>query len=173
MRPRLSGGHPWDRGVNHILFLSSRRSRVGSDRCRFPAKAHKLAGKTGVVLALGGGVPLVEAETACDEGVDFLQFMRRSDRLWDMSSLQQGTSPMIKSLVAAALIIGLAGYAFAQETVPDPWGGGHRGGAGGSVPGCDQDCRGPGSETARASRERRTRRDSLWRAANCGKRTTS
>jgi hypothetical protein len=46
--------------------------------------------------------------------------MRGSDRSGESSlgGVQQGTIPMIKSLVvAAALSIGLAGYAFAQNTI--------------------------------------------------------
>jgi hypothetical protein len=47
-------------------------------------------------------------------------FMRGSDKFWKSSlgGVQQGTIPMMKSLfVAAALTIGLAGYAVAQDTV--------------------------------------------------------
>jgi hypothetical protein len=46
--------------------------------------------------------------------------MRGSDRFLEnnLGGVQQGTIPMIKSLVvAAALSIGLAGYAFAQNTI--------------------------------------------------------
>jgi hypothetical protein len=48
------------------------------------------------------------------------RFMRGSDKFWKSSLGRRstGTIPMIKSLVvAAALTIGLAGYAFAQDTV--------------------------------------------------------
>jgi hypothetical protein len=46
--------------------------------------------------------------------------MRGSDRFWEnnLGGRSTGTIPMIKSLVvAAALTIGLAGYAFAQNTI--------------------------------------------------------
>ncbi len=68
--------------------------------------------RTSALICPRAGVPL-GAGLFCGVPVHaaFRQF-------WDMSSPSTGTIPMIKSLVAAALVVGLAGYAVAQETVP-------------------------------------------------------
>lgn len=79
-----------------VVFDASARAKSRTSALICPALAFLLARGffCGVPFDTEHGCLLypgeVEAETARDRGAGFLRFMRRADRLWDMSSLQRG-----------------------------------------------------------------------------------